>query len=421
VNQLSEDKLRDIKEKAGTDEAPKIQRRITPDPKDIKQGEDEEGNPVYKVPISGDARDRDGDKMTMEGQDHMIKQLRTGKVKLFGDHGRSADDPRYSFKNILGQFIDGERAAIQNEEMNEGEEVTMATLRLDMAHPDAERLDHQLENDFPVGFSVGFRPLEVEEITNDDGELVGLKMLKVDLMEASAVGIPSQPDSVPVAIENQNTEAAMAVKSVLDEKGATVDSEELKDALEKSIDNEDSDMTENDNEPGQEDGQEDGDVLENAPEWARTLRDNLDEAKQFDEEEVLEIVGVVGEKVDAHMDMAMDEIAEELSEGGSEEDEMDDDEDEEEDSSEPGQEDDGGEPDEQDEMEEDEDDEEEESEENGLDEDDMTQSGEGEPKGTGPMTNEGGDDGDGVDEADAVPGEDLSDDELEDLAFGRRH
>jgi len=436
MNQLSKDELKKISEKAGTDDAPKVHKGFQINAKDIKQGEDEDGNPVYKVPISGDAMDRDRDQMAIEGQENMVEQLRSGKVPVYGDHGRAADAPRYSFTNIIGQFIDGELSAIDNQEINEGDKVTLATMRVREEHPDGKELVKLLEGDWPVGFSVGFRPLKVEEITNDDGELIGLKMLEIDLLEASAVGIPSQPDSVPVGISQNSTQAAVAVKSALDKAEGEVDVKELEKTLEKSMLKGEDDMgDQKDDDKGSGDEPEENndsnpeelndaeqvkqlikeavEEAEKSPHYAKTLKEELKEVEKFDEDELEEIMNVVGNAISRHMDAAMEEVAEELAmdsgdgEGDdSEENEMDEDEEEDEEEN-------SDSPDEEDEMDEDED----EEEENGLDDDDKTDPDKSTgPKGTGPMTQDGEKDGDSPDSVELS--DEISDEELEELGFG---
>lgn len=428
VNQLTEDELKEISNKAGGEEAPKIHKNFQINSKDVEKRETQEGEPVYKVPISGDAFDRDGDQMALEGQEHMVEQLRSGKIPVFGDHGRAGlNDPRYSFTNILGQFIDGTIEEIDATDRNEGEKVTMADLRPDMAHDDAERLVHLLENDFPVGFSVGFRPLEVEEI-HEDGELVGLKMLKIDLLEASAVGIPSQPDSVPAGL-SENSEAAVAVKDFLDEKGGEVDVDSLKDTLENNISKDDNmgdepeddgkdsgdDPEQNDSNPEEQNDSPDGknheeevkELLASALDehkkahYERTLENSLKEVEKFDDQEIEEIMAVVGGTISSKMDEAMEEIANELD--------TEDGDDEEEENGEDGDEEDEG----QEENSSDDPDEEN----DGLDDDQKTGSQDSEdPKGTGPMTQESGKDGE-PDEVDVS--DEISDEELDNLSFGR--
>lgn len=281
VNQLSVEEMKEIKEKAGTDDAPKVHKHFQVNSKDIKQGEDDDGNPIYKVPISGDAQDRDEDQMALEGQEDMVRQLKTGKVPVFGDHGRAADAPRYSFTNILGQFVGGELSNIQDTEKNEGEKVTLADMRVRRTHPDSQELMELLEGEWPVGFSVGFIPQEVEEVRNENDEMVGLKMKKVDLLEASAVGIPSQPDSVPVGIDTNSTQAALAVKNILDEaseEGKEVDVDSLEKGLQKSILEREPTMS-NEEDSGDGDGKDSSFVEENRESFKTLIKEGLREFK----------------------------------------------------------------------------------------------------------------------------------------------
>jgi len=431
VNQLSENQLQKIADKAGEDDAPRVNKTFQVNSKDIKQGEDEDGNPVYKVPISGDAFDRDGDQVAMEGRDAMVEQLRSGKIPVYGDHGRSGLN-----QNIIGQFIDGEHENIDNQEINEGEKVTLATMRVRTEHEDGKELQKLLDGDWPVGFSIGFRPTKVDEI-HEDGELVGLKILDMDLLEASAVGIPSQPDSVPVGISSNSTEAAVAVKGFLDEKGGEVDIDGLKDTLENSISKDDNmgkDSEDDGKDPGDTPGNKDSnpeeendgqnqaeqvkdlvkeamEEAEKSPHYAKTLKEELKAVEKFDDDELQEIMNVVGNAVSRHMDAAMEEVAEELStddddgdgdgeENGSDGD-GDDDDGEEENSGDSGEENDGGDDGDK-----------------GLDDDQMTNSDNSTgPKGTGPMTTGKGEDGDGPEKTELS--DEISDDELEELGFGK--
>lgn len=461
LNQLSQEELREISEKAGTEDAPKVHKHFQLNSKDIKQGEDEDGNPIYKVPISGDARDRDRDKMTLEAQEEMTEQLRTGKIPVYGDHGRASDAPRYSFTNILGQFINGELSAIDNQERNEGEKVTLADMRLRTSHTDAKELQELLEGDWPVGFSVGFIPTEVEEITNDDGELTGLKVLDLDLMEASAVGIPSQPDSVPVGISQNSTQAAVAMKSVLDESGKEVDIDDLEKSLKNVIGDESMEQNENEEAGDSPDDTNSSFVEENRDSFKTLIKESLRDLKaedlekrmekapenvsegdiqsffadHFDDMDMSDVEGAV-DQADAEYigqldlsayakvlatayDAGEDEVMNIMEEIIDQLEEMEDGEDGEENDSDPDEEDDqdpdeedDGEPDEEDEEDEDEDDEEEMDEENMTDPDKSTG-----PDGSGPIQRAG----DGDDEKDDVElSDDLDEDEIEDLSFGGR-
>lgn len=458
LNQLSQEELREISEKAGTDEAPKVHKHFQLNSKDIKQGEDEDGNPIYKVPISGDARDRDRDQMSLEAQEEMTDQLRTGKIPVYGDHGRASDAPRYSFTNILGQFINGEMSSIDNQERNEGENVTLADMRLRTSHPDAKELQELLEGDWPVGFSVGFIPTEVEEITNDDGELTGLRVLDLDLMEASAVGIPSQPDSVPVGISQNSTQAAVAMKSVLDETGKEVDIDELEKSFKNVLGDES--MTEENNEEAGDSPDDTNDssfAEENRDTFKTLIKESIRELRSEDLKEQLEkapenvsdgdIQSFFVDHFDgmdvADLESAIDNsdaeyigqldlnayanllaTAYEVSQGEAQDileqmlDELEgmdeDGEGEEENDSEPGEEDDQD-PDEEneDDMDEDED-----EEEDDIDEENMTDPDKSTgPEGSGPIQRAG----DGDDEkGDVELSDDLDEDEIEDLSFGGR-
>jgi len=53
-----------------------------------------------------------------------------------------------------------------------------------------------LEDDTPITFSIGFRPMEMEEMTDGKGGRDGYRYKSGDLMEISPVGIPSNPDAV---------------------------------------------------------------------------------------------------------------------------------------------------------------------------------------------------------------------------------
>lgn len=460
INQLSQKELKEISEKAGTEDAPKVHKHFQINSKDIKQGEDENGNPIYKVPISGDARDRDRDKMALDAQEEMTDQLRSGKIPVFGDHGRASDAPRYSFTNILGQFIDGELDTIQNQERNEGERVTLADMRLRTSHPDAKEMEELLEGDWPVGFSVGFIPTEVEEITNDEGELTGLKVLDLDLMEASAVGIPSQPDSVPVGISQNSTQAAVAMKSVLDETGKEVDVDDLEKSLKNVIGDES--MEQNEEEAGDSPDDTNSSFVEENRDSFKTLikeslrdlksedlekrmekapenvsegdlqnffADHFDDMDMSDVEQAIdqsdaEYIGQLDLSAYAKLlatayDAGQDEVLNIMEEIIDQLEEMEDGEDGEENDSDPDEEDDQD-PDEENEMDEEEDGEgmDEDDEEEEMDEENMTDPDKSTgPEGSGPIQRAGDDDDE---KGDVELSDDLDEDELEDLSFGGR-
>lgn len=163
-----------------------IRKRWTPDADRVKvwekESEDGEEQSFIRVPVSSTSEDRDGDEFTEDGLKSMRSQYRDGTVNLFPDHGASEDKyARYPWKDIMGRWVDAEI---------EGDEL-FATARLNGANEDAQVLRDYLDEEMAVGFSVGFRALDA------DGDMrEGFEFRDVDLLETSAVGIPSNPDGV---------------------------------------------------------------------------------------------------------------------------------------------------------------------------------------------------------------------------------
>jgi hypothetical protein len=145
----------------------------------------EDGEVFVNVPIQATSEDRDGDVITDKGQERILEQLDSGEVPLVPNHGVGAGAATYDFRDIFGQFVGGE--------MMDG--TTVGRARLREGSEMADELQDLLEQDMPVGFSVGFIPTETEE-RGEGGMLVD----DLDLMEVSAVGVPSNPDAVPQAM-----------------------------------------------------------------------------------------------------------------------------------------------------------------------------------------------------------------------------
>jgi hypothetical protein len=145
----------------------------------------EDGEVYVNVPIQATSEDRDGDVITDKGQERILEQLESGEVPLVPNHGVGAGAATYDFRDIFGQFVGGE--------MMDG--TTVGRARLREGSEMADELQDLLEQDMPVGFSVGFIPTETEE-RGEGGMLVD----DLDLMEVSAVGVPSNPDAVPQAM-----------------------------------------------------------------------------------------------------------------------------------------------------------------------------------------------------------------------------
>jgi len=238
----------------------------------VKQ--DSESEPVVNIPIQSLAEDRDGDLINDKGQESIIRQLKSGTVPLVPNHGVGQSDAHYGFEDIFGQFIDGENR----------NGTTVATARLLEGNQYAEKLVELLENDMPVGFSVGFRVLEGDERKEGEG---GLEIEKVDLMEVSAVGIPSNPEAVPQAM---GSAVAMAKSAGLN-KNQIVDT--VKEAFKDT-------MSEKQNEDGTDQNTED------------SKSDGKQELKQMASEDVEMAMEVVSSKVSEHMGMAMDEAEDEI-------------------------------------------------------------------------------------------------------------
>jgi len=237
----------------------------------VKQ--DSESEPVINIPIQALAEDRDGDIINEKGQESIIRQLKSGTVPLVPNHGVGQSEAHYGFEDIFGQFIDGENR----------NGTTIATARLLEGNEFADKLIELLENDMPVGFSVGFRVLEGDE-RKEEG---GIEIEKVDLMEVSAVGIPSNPKAVPQAMGGA---VAMAKNAGLNEKQIV---STVKEAFKHT-------MSEKQSEDGTDQNTED------------SKSDGKQELKQMASEDVEMAMEVVSSKVSEHMGMAMDEAEDEI-------------------------------------------------------------------------------------------------------------
>jgi hypothetical protein len=246
----------------------------------------EDGEVFVNVPIQATSEDRDGDVITDKGQERILEQLESGEVPLVPNHGVGAGAATYDFRDIFGQFVGGE--------MMDG--TTVGRARLREGSEMADELQDLLEQDMPVGFSVGFIPTETEE-RGEGGMLVD----DLDLMEVSAVGVPSNPDAVPQAMGG----AVAAAKQ------AGLDRDEIVSRVEKAFETVDTMKQEDDNDSESKE------------------EENL---KQMTAEDVENAMSVVSSKMSEAMSEAMDEAEDEimsmLEDEEMEEDEMDEDEDE---------------------------------------------------------------------------------------------
>jgi len=225
--------------------------------------------------------------ITDKGQERILEQLESGEVPLVPNHGVGAGAATYDFRDIFGQFVGGE--------MMDG--TTVGRARLREGSEMADELQDLLEQDMPVGFSVGFIPTETEE-RGEGGMLVD----DLDLMEVSAVGVPSNPDAVPQAMGG----AVAAAKQ------AGLEKDEIVNRVEKAFESVDS-MKQEDVDTEQE--QRDSENLK------MMTSENVESAMSV-------VSSVMSEAISDAMDEAEDELMGMVDEDSDmEEDEMDEDED----------------------------------------------------------------------------------------------
>jgi len=306
INTMSSETIQDQKNslEENREEMKTAQLEVTGKDVEVKET-NSDGEIVVNIPVQAISEDRDGDIITEKGQESIVRQLKSGTVPLVLNHGIGSNDAMYDFRDIVGQFVDGEN--------RNGTTIGTARMRRqgkesDELHEDAKEVVDLLEQDMPIGFSVGFIPQQFDEKENG-----GMEISDLDLMEVSAVGIPSNPDAVPQAM---GSAVAMA-------KNAGFSKDEImsniKQAFNKENDGNDTMTEQTKNEDGQEQNND----------------ESKSEEKQLTSEDVELMMEMVGETVSSHIQMAMDEAEDELMEmidedNEEEEDEMDEDEDEEE-------------------------------------------------------------------------------------------
>lgn len=167
-----------------------LEKRFRASSDDIDVKEDGDGRKRVRMPISSTAEDRDGDEFSVDGLESERDQINEGKVPAFLDHGRGSDGGHYGALGIVGTWADADVVS----ETHDDE--TVAVLYADFvpteANEDADRIVDLLEDDMPVGASVGFRVVDYER-DRDEGKFI---FHSVDLLETSIVGIPSNPLTV---------------------------------------------------------------------------------------------------------------------------------------------------------------------------------------------------------------------------------
>lgn len=152
---------------------------------------------VEQVPFSSLSEDRDGDKFSEEGLKDMVAQINSSKIPCFADHGFGDSWAIYSVLDMLGYW--------QNAEIDE-EGMAYADLVLQEKDERGAVIAEKIDAGLPISFSVGFIPKNMD--AGKDGEVFN----SCDLLEISAVGIPSNPDAVNM--DSLNAISAVVAKSL---------------------------------------------------------------------------------------------------------------------------------------------------------------------------------------------------------------
>jgi len=126
--------------------------------------------------ISTDGRDRDGDIISQEGWD--LKHFLENPMVLW------SHDPSKP-ENVI--------ARAESTKVINGKLVSTAVFA---EHPNAETIFQLYKGGFLNATSVGFVPSEMELIEGDKAGEIGFKFLKQNLLEYSAVAIPSNPEAL---------------------------------------------------------------------------------------------------------------------------------------------------------------------------------------------------------------------------------
>jgi len=272
-----------------------VRKRVQPDTKDVGFIE-QDGDELLRVPISSTSEDRDGDEFSKEGLDRQLEQLESGTVKMFPDHGLDAHGmPVYRFSDIMGKWTGGEL---------EGDTL-FGFAKLREGDANAEELRDLIEQDMPVGFSVGFGVPEGSAEETNSGNVFN----DADLMEVSAVGIESNPDAVV---------GAAVAKAV----SQSDDPEKAIEGLTDAIKNMDKTETESTNEDVDTESKDDEEYDEEEKEEEDDDKEDYED-KEFSEDEVAEIMGAVTTVVESHMEALTNDIRDSLMDADMEEDSAD--------------------------------------------------------------------------------------------------
>jgi hypothetical protein len=252
---------------------------------EVTQSDD--GETRLKVPVSSLQQDRDNDEIADDGMDSLLSQVNEQPIGLFPNHGMDPESAMYDFREMFGAWESGSLE----------EDQTYGEVRLLRKSPDSEELvdDAQtlvnlVEQDMPVGFSIGFGWDEKDVEERDDG---GLIFHDMDLMEISAVGIPSNPEAVVGA-----SVAKALSESGID--GKAVDTDTLTQSLKNAMS--DDETSDSENESEQKDEQS---------------------TKQLDDETAEKLANQINSVVQGHFEAMQSEIVETITDGMDEDEEED--------------------------------------------------------------------------------------------------
>lgn len=173
--------------------------------------DEDDGDGLFRIqmPISSTMEARDGEAFTRDRLEGWVRQIESGDVGVFLDHGRNhTTGSRYSALGKLGYWADP-----TVEDRDGGAELVADAVLMDPAELDADvgelraalaTLRAQAEAGVPLASSVGWTE------NTGDRDLPG----DSDLLEASIVGIPSDPNTTTASADH--TALARAVSAAAD-------------------------------------------------------------------------------------------------------------------------------------------------------------------------------------------------------------
>jgi len=123
-----------------------------------------------------------------------------------------------SWELPLGRVIEVKKVTRPKDDLGKRLEITVEFAGLEQLHEKAETVFALYRDGFLSAVSVGYRPMEFAELTDDQKEKMGLskyghKVLKAELYEVSAVSVPADPEAL-ISREVDGEEAREALLSV---------------------------------------------------------------------------------------------------------------------------------------------------------------------------------------------------------------